>query len=106
VTDETYVVVDDSGRPVGVADLRKLADEGVYLAAEMAVACEDQARLDEITARAVEKYDDATYSFVISAALRSMTQDILMPALKVAEKASGRDLRTGLHTILAGRNPQ
>ncbi|MDQ7910240.1 hypothetical protein RB614_37680 [Phytohabitans sp. ZYX-F-186] len=105
MSDETYIVVGDDGTPKAVVDLALLTEEGAKLGAAMALSCDDPERLDAITAEAVEKYDDPTYSFVISAALRMVTENILAPCMAVAHKATGIDLRDGLDRILRGEEP-
>lgn len=101
---ETYLVVTDSGEPVGVFDRQRIEDEGCRFAFALAAVCDDPAALDRVQAETLARVGTESFGYVAANALRVVVEDILSPALEVAE-AHGTDLRPGIRAVAEGRDP-
>ncbi|MEV5691135.1 hypothetical protein [Micromonospora globbae] len=104
MSDQTFLIQDDDGKPVGLLDMTAITDEGTRLAFAFAAHCDDPAALDRIQTETLARVGVAAFGYVCANALRTITEHVLNPSFAVAA-AHGTDLRTGMRAIAEGRQP-
>lgn len=101
---DTYLIVDDHGSPIGMADMDQITTDGTKLAFALAACCDDPAAMDRVQAQTLARVGTGTFGYVAACAVRILAAEILSPTLDVAA-AHGSDLRAGIRRIAAGEEP-
>jgi hypothetical protein len=104
VSGETYLVVSDSGEPIGLFDRQRIEDEGCRFAFALAAACGHPAELDRVQAETLARVGTESFGYIAANALRVVVEHILSPVLDVAE-AHGTDLRASIRAVAESRDP-
>lgn len=98
---DTFMVVDDDGAPLGMMDMDRIQDDGLNLAFTLAAHCGDEDKTEQILAEQVKYHGTQGIGYVLIAAIKHMTNDILAGAFDVMEAATGTEPRAKMAEIAA-----
>ncbi|SDY27394.1 hypothetical protein SAMN05661080_02909 [Modestobacter sp. DSM 44400] len=87
MTGRTYLLTDDQGEPVGVADLDEINARGDRLAFALAAASNRPQEIERLLDEEIAAVGVREVRYVVAAALGTVVQDILEPLVMVAESA-------------------
>ncbi|WP_427018608.1 hypothetical protein ACQCSX_08785 [Pseudarthrobacter sp. P1] len=84
-----FIITDATGMPTAAVDVDKIQDDGLNLAFRLAAHSGDEDKTGEILAQAVAQHGTSGIGYVLIAAIKHMTNDILAGAFDVMEAATG-----------------
>jgi len=96
---DTILIVDENGLPVGAMDAKQIQDDGLNLALTLAAHCGDEARTEQILSEHLMRHGTQGIGYVLTAAIKHMTNDILAGAFDVMEVATGAQPRAKMAEI-------
>lgn len=84
--DNSFIVIDGDGIPAGIVDVDKIQSDGLNLAFLLAAQSGNEDVTERILAEHVERHGTQGIGYVLMAAIKHMTNDILAGAFDVMEQ--------------------
>lgn len=103
---DNVILTDENGFPTGSMDVKQIQRDGLDLAFRLAAICGDEGETERILADEIERQGTPGIGFVVIAAIKHMTNDILAGAFDVMETATGTKPRAKMAEIAAMEGPQ
>lgn len=103
---DNVIITDENGFPTGSMDVEQVQRDGLDLAFRLAAICGDETKTEQLLAGAVEQHGTEGIGYVLIAAIKHMTNDILDGAFDVMESATGAKPRTKMAEIADAEDPQ
>lgn len=103
---QNIIITDNTGMPVGSMNVEQVQNDGLNLAFKLAAHCGDEPKTEQLLAEAVEQHGTAGIGYVLIAAIKHMTNDILAGAFDVMESATGTKPRAKMAEIADMEGPQ
>ena len=96
---QNIIITDNTGMPVGSMNVEQVQNDGLNLAFSLAAHCGDEPKTEQLLAEAVEQHGTAGIGYVLIAAIKHMTNDILAGAFDFMEATPGLDPRAKMAEI-------
>ena len=97
----SFIITDETGLPIGTMDVDKIQNDGMDLAFRLASHSGDEDKTEQILAEQVEHHGPQGIGYVLMAAIKHLTNDILAGAFDVMEAATGTKPRSKMAEIAA-----
>lgn len=99
------LIVDDSGMPIASMNPDQLQNDGADLAFRLAAHCGNEERTQQTLAQAITQHGTDSIGYVLTAAIRLLTDDILAGAFDVMAMTPGVDPRAKMAEIGGVKSP-